>query len=70
MHRKMCMVHSFMCMSLRVVLKDIQLSKICFLYCFHNIEQTATVKNNAVKIAITVIISPYFFPNIKRKIVP
>jgi len=50
--------------------KHNQLSKICFLYWFHNIEQTATVKNNAVINAITVIISPYFFPNIKRKIVP
>jgi len=28
------------------------------------------VKNNAVMIAITVIISPYFFPIIRRRIVP
>ena len=50
--------------------EDIQRSKICFLYCFHSIEQTPTVKNNAVINAIAVIISPYFFPNITRKIVP
>jgi hypothetical protein len=30
-----------------LVWEDTQLSKICFLYCFHNIEQTAPVKNNA-----------------------
>ena len=50
--------------------EDIQLSKICFLYCFHSIEQTPTVKNNAVINAITVIISPYCFPNTRRRIVP
>jgi hypothetical protein len=58
------------CVVTGLVWEDTQLSKICFLYCFHNIEQTATVKNNAVINAIAVIISPYLCPNIKRRIVP
>jgi hypothetical protein len=37
------------CAVMGMVWNNTQLSKICFLYCFHNIEQTATVRNNAVK---------------------
>ena len=37
------------CVVMGLVWNNTQLSKICFLYCFHSIEHTATVKNNAVK---------------------
>jgi hypothetical protein len=46
------------------------ISKICFLYSFHNKEQTASVKNNEVMRAITVIISANFFPSISNRNVP
>jgi hypothetical protein len=46
------------------------ISKICFLYSFHNKEQTASVKNNEVIIAITMIIPAKFFPSISNRNVP
>jgi hypothetical protein len=46
------------------------ISKICFLYSFHNKEQTARVKNKEVMRAITVIISANFFPSISNRNVP
>jgi hypothetical protein len=46
------------------------ISKICFLYSFHKKEQTASVKNKEVMIAITVIISAIFFPSIRNRNVP
>jgi hypothetical protein len=52
------------------VIKIYPSSKICFLYSFHNKEQTASVKNNEVMRAITVIISTNFSPSISTRNVP
>ena len=44
--------------------EDIQRSKICFLYCFHSIEITPTVKKNTVIYPSAFFIYPYFYIHI------